>query len=99
MALSFLLEKGIAATLGDNNTRLLGLMEELDASPDAAEHIRQTVEAVPALLRAADEALAKPGVPVESRYLWLTVVSYMLHDRDLLPTEDSNPIMGLLDDT
>ena len=97
MALGFLIEKRLAVVLGDGD-RLEQLMADLGAPEGAAEHVRETLFAMPGLMRAVDEALGSGSPPKHAQRLWLTVISYLVHDRDLVPTDTKNPILGLLDD-
>ncbi len=98
MAIGYLITQGLAAVLGANDTRLAELVVALGAPEEAAPHVRQTLESMPTLMRAIDDALWSGAAPPEARVLWLTVVSYLVHDRNLVPAGERNPIAGLLDD-
>lgn len=98
MALGFLMEKGLGVVLGEDGGRLEALVGELGAREGTAEHVRQTLFAMPGLMRAVDEALAARDTPREAQRLWLTVISYLVHDRDMMPASERHPILGLLDD-
>ena len=98
MALGFLIHRGLESVLGADDSRLEELAAELGAPLGSAEHIRQTLVAMPGLMRAVDSALRAPDAAPAAQHLWLSVVSYLLHDRDLVPAEERSPILGLLDD-
>jgi hypothetical protein len=99
MALGFLIDKGLAAVLGEDDSALERLVTGLGAPAEAAGHVRATLLAMPELMRAVDDALWAESTPREARLLWLNVVSYLVHDRDMVPATERDPILGLLDDT
>jgi len=98
MALGYLIEKGLEAILGEDDAALEKVVTGLGVGAEAAAHVHEALVALPTLMRAVDDALWRESTPKEARLLWLTVVSYLVHDRDMVPANDSNPIMGLVDD-
>lgn len=64
----------------------------------AAEHVRQTLEAMPALLVAMERALGDPAAPAHARRMFQTVVHYIMTDENLIPSHAGRPLLGLLDD-
>jgi len=99
VALRGILELGIRDVLARGRRELEAVAAEhgLPAS-DAADHLAQTLEAVPGLMVAIDAALRRPGVPGFARAMWLEVVSYLLLDADLIPAIHGDPVRGVLDD-
>ena len=53
--------------------------------------------AMPALLVSMDAALAKHADPRRVA-LWRSVLSYLLTDEDIIPTDEGKPLRGVLDD-
>lgn len=99
MGLHHLLTRGIASALVDGGAELGAHLTRLGQPPETVEHVRQTVEALPGLLVALDRALWQRDAPLYARALYMTVVSYLIHDDDLIPTDERHPVLGLLDDT
>ncbi len=99
MALHHLLTRGIRSALADGEGELAAHLISLGHPPETIEHVRQTVEAMPGLLVALDQALSTDGAPRFARALYLVVLSYLIHDDDLIPTDERHPVLGLLDDT
>ena len=100
MSIRGLLERGIRSVLdepaGEDELRQLLIAQRVDA--EAAEHVRQTLEAMPALLVAMEKALADPGAPPHARRMFQTVVHYIMTDENLIPSHAGKPLLGLLDD-
>lgn len=100
MSIRGLLERGIRSVLqeaaGEEELRALLAARGMEA--EAAEHVRQTLEAMPALLVAMEKALADPGAPAHARRMFQTVVHYIMTDDNLIPSHAGKPILGLLDD-
>jgi uncharacterized membrane protein YkvA (DUF1232 family) len=99
MALHHLLNRGIKSALAEGEGELAAHLLHLGHPPETIEHVRQTVEAMPGLLVALDRALSSEGAPRFARALYVVVLSYLIHDDDLIPTDDRHPVLGLLDDT
>ncbi len=99
MALHLLLTRGIRSALADGEAELALHLSRLNQPPETVEHVRQTVEAMPGLLVALDRALAHRDAPLFARSLYMVVLSYLIHDDDLIPADDRHPVLGLLDDT
>lgn len=97
MGLHNLLERGIRSALADGAGELEAYLAHLDLPPETLEHVRQTVEALPGLLVALDRALWSRDAPLFARALYMVVLSYLIHDDDLIPG-DRHPVLGLLDD-
>lgn len=99
MALHHLLTRGIRSALADGEGELVAHLTHLNHPPETVEHVRQTVEAMPGLLVALDRALSRRDAPLFARSVYMVVLSYLIHDDDLIPTDDRHPVLGLLDDT
>jgi uncharacterized membrane protein YkvA (DUF1232 family) len=95
-----LLERGIRSVLdepaGEEELRALLASRQMDA--DGAEHIRQTLEAMPALLVAMEQALSDPAAPPHARKMFQAVVHYIMTEENLIPSHAGRPLLGLLDD-
>ena len=98
MAIPGLLQEGIRSVLARSDDALRALVTSRGLPEDAAEHVRQTLEALPGLLEAMDRALRRAPDHPEARALFLLVLSYLLQDDDLLPSRAGRPVLGLLDD-
>lgn len=100
MSMASLLERGVRSVLGEpeSGEELRGLLEALAVDEDSAEHIEQTLEAMPGLLVSMERALAAPDAPPHARELFLVVLSYVLDDNNLIPSHEGKPLLGLLDD-
>lgn len=99
MALHHLLTRGIRSALSEGEGELSAHLLRLGHPPETLEHVRQAVEAMPGLLVALDRALWRADAPLHARTLYMVVVSYLIHDDDLIPVDDRHPVLGLLDDT
>jgi uncharacterized membrane protein YkvA (DUF1232 family) len=99
MALHHLLTRGIRSALADGEGELVAYVTHLGQPAETVEHVRQTVEAMPGLIVALDRALAHRDAPLFARSLYMVVLSYLIHDDDLIPTDDRHPVLGLLDDS
>lgn len=98
MGLHQILVRGLGSALHEGEAELDAHVAQLGETPETAEHIRQTVEAMPGLLIAVDRALRMPEVPLFARTLYFVVMSYLLQDDDLIPMHEGRPVLGLLDD-
>lgn len=100
MSLAGLLERGVRSVLDepDSERELRELLAARQVDADSAEHVRQTLEAMPGLLRSVERALAAPEAPVHARELFLMVLGYVLDDHNLIPSHAGRPLLGLLDD-
>jgi hypothetical protein len=63
---------------------------------DAAVHVRQTIEAMPALLVAITRDLA--SADEAPRRLFHAIVDYLIQEENLIPSHAGRPLLGLLDD-
>lgn len=98
MALHGLLNRGIAAVIAEGAGELEMLVRQQGLAPEAAEHIRQVIEAIPGLLVAVDRALEARAEAPKARALFLEVLAYVLLDDNLIPARSGKPVVGLLDD-
>lgn len=98
MSLPGLMERGIQAILSSPNAdeELRDLVIAAGHDADAAEHLRQTLEAMPALLVAVTRDLARADATV--RRLFHAVVDYLIQEENLIPSHAGRPLLGLLDD-
>ncbi|HEY8427599.1 MAG TPA: hypothetical protein VIL20_04460 [Sandaracinaceae bacterium] len=99
MALHHLLVRGIRSALADGEDQLAAHLASLGHPAETVEHVRQTIEAMPGLLVALDRALWSRDAPLFARALYMVVLSYLIHDENLIPTDERHPVLGLLDDT
>lgn len=97
MALQGLLRLGIRTALERSGEELEELVSAVGLPRDAADHVRETLLAMPGMLVAIDRALEAGGQP-ERLALWRSLASYLLTDDDLVPTDEGRPIRGVLDD-
>lgn len=97
MALQGLLRLGIRTALERSGSELEELVVSVGLGREAADHVRETLMAMPALLVSIDGALARHAD--SSRLaLWRSLLSYLLMDEDLIPTNEGRPVRGILDD-
>ena len=100
MSIRGLLERGVRSVLDEaaGKEELPALLASRQMDADGAEHVRQTLEAMPALLVAIEHALSDPGAPPHARRMFQTVVHYIMTDENLIPSHAGRPLLGLLDD-
>lgn len=99
MALHRLLERGMRETLAEAPGELAALVKTRALPEETAEHLRQTLEALPGLLLALDGALYSDSAPPHARTTFNAVVRYLLLEEDLIPTRgDEDVLVSLLDD-
>jgi hypothetical protein len=100
MSLRGLLERGIRSVLAEEDAdgELADLVARQGLDGDSAEHIKQTLEAMPALLVAIEGSLRRPDVPEHARHLFRTVFDYVMTEDNLIPSHAGKPLLGLLDD-
>lgn len=98
MSIPGLLERGIAAVLAEVEAaeELRELVTAAGHDEDAVEHVRQTLEAMPALLVAVTRDLSSKDR--KTRHLFNTVLDYLLTEDNLIPSHAGKPLLGLLDD-
>ena len=100
MGLHNLLTRGVRAALAEGDEDLVRYVVQGGHAEGTAEHLRQTLEAMPGLLVAIDAALRRsPAASQFGRTLFLVVTGYLLRDDDLIPVHEGQPLLGLLDDT
>lgn len=99
MSLPNLLTRGVREALTEGATQLEAFLAEGTHEEGTAEHLHQTLEAMPGLLVALDAALRRDDAPLFSRTLFGVVLSYLLREDDLIPMHEGEPLLGLLDDT
>lgn len=97
MALQGLFRLGIRTALERGGSELEELVVTVGLPREAADHVRETLMAMPALLVSMDAALAQHA-DASRRALWRSVLSYLLMDDDLIPTNEGKPLRGVLDD-
>lgn len=97
MALQGLFRLGMRTALERASAELERVVVGAGHPPEAADHVRETLLAMPDLLVSMDQALAKHAPPARLA-LWRSVLSYLLMDDDLIPTVEGHPIRGVLDD-
>ena len=100
MSIAGLLERGVKSVLDDpeSDKELDELLGARAMDAESAEHVRQTVAAMPGLLVSVERALAAPETPPHARELFLIVLSYVLDEENLIPSHAGKPLLGLLDD-
>src|SRR5690606_2125935 len=93
MSIAGLLERGIRSVLiePESEIELRALLGARATDPDSAEHVRQTIEAMPGLLVSIERALAAPEAPAHARELFLVLLSYVLDDENLIPSHVGKP--------
>lgn len=97
MALQGLFRLGIRTALERGGTEIEELVAAVGLPPGSADHVLETLMAMPALLVSMDAALAKHADPRRVA-LWRSVLSYLLTDEDIIPTDEGKPLRGVLDD-
>lgn len=98
MALHGLLERGLREVIAEHAGELEAYVAERRLEPETADHLRQTLQALPGLLNALDGAIYSEGVPAHARATFSHVVRYLLLEDDLVPARDDRQLVGLLDD-
>ncbi len=100
MSIPGLLSRGIRTVLDDPEAdrELADLVKAARLPADAADHIRQTLRAMPGLLVAIERTIAANATPKHHQALFDTVVKYALQEDDLIPSHAGRPVLGLLDD-
>jgi hypothetical protein len=99
MSLNAILDRGIKATFVEGEGELLAYLSRRGHPPETADHVRQTVEAIPGLLIALDRALRDTDAPLFARALHMVVLTYLIRDDDLIPATERQLVLGVLDDT
>ncbi|RMH38221.1 MAG: hypothetical protein D6689_19840 [Deltaproteobacteria bacterium] len=82
----------------EESGRLRRLLADARLPEDAGEHIRATLQAMPALLLSINDAIEQPDAPMRAKRLFRTVISYLVKEHDLVPMTEGRPLLGLLDD-
>lgn len=98
MALNGLLERGLREAIAESDGELEAYVAERELEAETADHLRQTLQAMPGLLRALDGAIYSEGVPPHARATFSHVVRYLLLEDDLVPSRDDRLLVGMLDD-
>lgn len=93
------MDRGIASALEGRDEELAQLATAAGIDPAAAEHLRQTLEALPGLVEQIHGALRGADVAPVARALFLGVMRYLFLDEDLIPSRGGQVLLGLLDDT
>ena len=98
MSLPGLLERGIEVVLRSSSAEdeLRELVAKAGLEAEAAEHLRQTLEAIPSILVAITRDLSKGDPTIRS--LFHAIVDYLIQEENLIPSHAGRPILGLLDD-